>query len=278
MSARDSFVGIGRFLSTRIPACQRSHSDIHCSNFIPWFSFLTDLTASSVQRLLWCHQQQLAIVGVCLGLYVGGFRVNAECITVMWDDASGSEVQGYAVYYGRLGATDTNRVFVGNAKSLDLCGFQYGEIYWFQAASVDPEGIESRPTERLLYGSSPPVPLHSVATIRGPAQSATPVGFEPEVRIDDCYKLVHIAVDVSEDQKVAFETSTDLRTWRKMGVYSSAVGFVEVAEVATDAPWRFYRAIVAPTPHLPPYPSLLPEPEPLPASSSASSSKVTAPE
>jgi hypothetical protein len=81
-------------------------------------------------------------------------RVSASpaCVcTLQWNPSAGTDVAGYAVYYGISGSSVTNRVDVGPALTATLKGLVASSTYFFYVVAYSPLQQESIPSDQLTY-------------------------------------------------------------------------------------------------------------------------------
>ena len=93
---------------------------------------------------------------VCLLVGFNCCSVNAEPmsaipITLAWDGSPDPEVAGYALYYGVLNSSITNRVDLGTTTSATISNLHAGSNYIFFVVAYSAAGIESVPSNLLPY-------------------------------------------------------------------------------------------------------------------------------
>lgn len=72
-------------------------------------------------------------------------------VTVAWDPNPETDIAGYNVYYGVVGAGVTNKVSPGNTTQQQVVSLQPHTQYWFYVTAFNTEGLESDPSQVLTY-------------------------------------------------------------------------------------------------------------------------------
>jgi hypothetical protein len=119
-----------------------------------------------MRLLLWIRILVL-LLGVWLmePLPVAGQAVtNAAPITLGWDPSSDPGVQGYAVYYGPTTAGNLTRIPTGTNLFCRLTNLVVGTTYRIYAVSYSALGVESLPSNEVLY--KPTVPALPVPRLQ----------------------------------------------------------------------------------------------------------------
>jgi hypothetical protein len=75
-----------------------------------------------------------------------------------WNAASDVTVRGYAIYYGPVNQTVTNRIDAGTNLSCTISGLIVGTAYRIHAVSYNTQGIESLPSNQLAFTPTTPNP------------------------------------------------------------------------------------------------------------------------
>jgi len=93
---------------------------------------------------------------VCLLLGFHWCSANAEPmaaipVTLAWDASPDPAVAGYALYYGLLNSSITNRVDLGTTTSATISNLHAGSNYIFFVVAYSAAGIESIPSNTLPY-------------------------------------------------------------------------------------------------------------------------------
>jgi Fibronectin type III domain len=99
-------------------------------------------------------------------------------VTLAWDASPDASVVGYRVYYGL--DIPTNSIMVGTNLSTTVPNLLAGATYTFAATAVDGLGIESLPSNQVLYTvlgpavTNPPPVITLVVTVEHAATVAGP--------------------------------------------------------------------------------------------------------
>ena len=75
----------------------------------------------------------------------------AAPVTLAWEASPDSSVVGYAIYYGIVNASVTSRFDSGSSLRCTLASLYAGSNYFFLAVAYDGSGLESNPSDILLY-------------------------------------------------------------------------------------------------------------------------------
>ncbi len=108
------------------------------------------------------------VAGLCFSGYANTSDEGAE-VLLQWDPSPTFGVAGYAIKYGTESGVYTDDIHVGLRLSYTLTGLSEGETYYITASCYDDAGLESLPSNELVYtvpSTEPPVvvsqPLGSV--------------------------------------------------------------------------------------------------------------------
>jgi len=72
-------------------------------------------------------------------------------VTLAWDPSPDADVTGYNLYYGVVGAAQTNRVDAGAALTSTVSNLLAGTTYFFTATAYNADGVESEPCNTVTY-------------------------------------------------------------------------------------------------------------------------------
>lgn len=84
----------------------------------------------------------------------GGYSVN-----LAWDRSPSLGVAGYRIYYGPASGNYTNNVRAGNVTSNSIPGLAGGGTYFFTVVAYDASGVESLPSNEIIF-------IPGIATLR----------------------------------------------------------------------------------------------------------------
>jgi hypothetical protein len=92
----------------------------------------------------------------CLPVFISAKAAVLPAVpcTLAWNSSSDISVTGYALYYGMTGSGVTNRLDVGTAQTATLSNLTVFSNYFFYVVAYNAAGVESAPSNLLLY--SPP--------------------------------------------------------------------------------------------------------------------------
>jgi hypothetical protein len=94
-----------------------------------------------------------------LGLSSG---LSAQSVTLAWDRNLAADIAGYRLYCGTASGVYSQTIEVGNVTSAKLSALQAGKSYFFVVTDYNTAGLESPPSNQVLYsvtgGSSTPTP------------------------------------------------------------------------------------------------------------------------
>jgi len=71
--------------------------------------------------------------------------------TLAWDPSRDARVAGYAVYYGQVGSTTTNRLDIGAATNATIYSLTVASNYFFYVTSYNTNQLESSPSPIIFY-------------------------------------------------------------------------------------------------------------------------------
>ncbi len=80
--------------------------------------------------------------------------MSAAPVKLAWNASPDSAVTGYALYYHLADSSVANRLDLGPAQSATVSDLEAGSDYLFYVVAYDAAGVESPPSNSLLY--SPP--------------------------------------------------------------------------------------------------------------------------
>ena len=74
-----------------------------------------------------------------------------QSIKLTWNQAGGTNVAGYKIYYGMQSLSYSNSVTAGNTTNITISGFCPGKTYYFSATTYDSTGNESSFASEMSY-------------------------------------------------------------------------------------------------------------------------------
>lgn len=105
------------------------------------------------------HQLSLAVLVLASALWVPADA--SEVVTLAWDANPEADVAGYRLYCGSQPNRYEVITDVGKVTETQVSGLSHGETYYFALTAYNTSGIESLPTEDLVYSvakeDAPPV-------------------------------------------------------------------------------------------------------------------------
>jgi len=164
---------------------------------------------------------------------------NAAPITLAWSAAPDPDVAGYAVYYGLVSQSAVTRVNVGANLSCKITNLIANLTYRIYAVSYNAAGLESIPSDELLY--TPPV---TVAPPAGPRVQLTK-------QADGSMRLNYTATP-GRICGIQFAATPNPPFWQTLtNVTATSLSNVVAVDIsAKQVPQRFYRVALSPQPLL----------------------------
>ena len=100
------------------------------------------------------------------GLLVSGARVRGDSsVTLEWDANSDTNVAGYVLYNGIVGASQLMANDVGNHTSATLSNLLSVATNFFFVTAYDTNGIEGEPSELIVTNLSGSYPYPTISVI-----------------------------------------------------------------------------------------------------------------
>ena len=106
----------------------------------------------------------------CIGFALGWLLVyscHGASVTLLWEPSPDSNVTGYVVYWGTVGAPTPMRQDVGNVTNAPVNDLQLNQTYFFYVTAYDSACNESAPSNVINYT----VPPHRVSLSYSPVLS-----------------------------------------------------------------------------------------------------------
>jgi hypothetical protein len=164
---------------------------------------------------------------ICAVILLGSHPAEAvQRVVLAWDPSPDASVTGYRVYRG-IGPTPVfAAIDVGNTNMCELSDLLEGETYQFYVTAYDAIGIESEPSNTLVFAV--PLPPLSTSVTR------------------DAYDHVWLRLKVPglPGKRVGLLTSTDLVNWEPLYTGAPGVAIDLHVMASTGQPQRFYRSTV----------------------------------
>ncbi len=182
------------------------------------------------------------ITGLILGLIssnAGG--AIAAPIGLGWNASADSAVTGYAVYYGSVSQPALTRLNAGTNLSCRISNLVVGVTYQIYAVSYNWQGVESRPSNELLFT---PVGLPNPAPATGPLLQIS--------RQANGRMRLSSQVTPGTICGIQFASTPNPSTWQTLtNVTANTAGEVVALDMsASQVPQRFYRLALSPQPLL----------------------------
>ncbi len=167
------------------------------------------------------------------------FSEVAAPIQLSWDPAGDPSVRGYALYYGAVGQSPGTRLDVGTSLSGTISGLTVGATYWIYAVSYDTGGIESPPSNQLLF-TAPAAPT-------GPKERELEL-----VRQTDGSMSLNYQGQPGQVYGIQFTSQLNPPVWQTLtNVTANSLSNVIALDISARAvPQRFYRVAHAAQPLL----------------------------
>lgn len=164
-------------------------------------------------------------------------QVIAKPITLGWNPAFDGSVYGYAIYYGRTNQTTNTRIDAGTNLSCTISGMVVGTTYRIFAVSYNAQGVESPPSNQLLYTPTTPAVTNAPPRLQIARQS------------NGSMKLSYTA-GTNKTCAIQFAPTPTAKYWQTLtNVAANQVGDVIATDIsASRVPQRFYRVALTPQP------------------------------
>lgn len=146
-------------------------------------------------------------------------------VTLAWNPLFGIPISGYNVYYGTKSGNYTTKIWTGNNISVTLTGLSYGTTYYIAVSVVDLQGIESAPSDEIVY--TPVAPIVPKPTLTMQKQGAGGVALNGSGPVGKIYDVL---------------ATQDFVNWRVIGTLTNASGSFTFSDPAASRySSRFYR-------------------------------------
>jgi hypothetical protein len=77
--------------------------------------------------------------------------IEPQQVTLMWDQNTEPDLDGYKIYYGDMSGVYPNVINVGNCESCTVTGLAPGKTYYFSATAYNTSGLESDFSDEVVY-------------------------------------------------------------------------------------------------------------------------------
>ncbi len=156
-----------------------------------------------------------------------GQALGSQSVSLAWDPSPDTNVVGYFLHYGTSSGSYPSRIDVGNTTNATVPGLKEGAVYYFVATAYNAAGLESDPSNELLF-TVPGILKMS------PRSSST--------------KPASLAFPVAVGQNYFLEASEDLKFWHPVWVtVGSTNGWIQFQDPQSAyLPRRFYRLAMVP--------------------------------
>ena len=147
-------------------------------------------------------------------------------VTLAWNAANDSSVQGYAIYYGLTNQPATNRLDAGANLRVTMFNMQANRGYRLYAVSYNAQGVESVPSNQILV--TPPAMSRLTLT-----------------RLSDGRAELFFKAAPGTACRVQYAAQASGATWQTLtNLTTDLVGEARVVDAgAAQKTSRFYRAV-----------------------------------
>jgi len=102
--------------------------------------FSSTCVTPAVLAVLFCAAAQAATPGA-----------GNQSLALAWNPSMAAGVAGYHVYYGTKGTTFQHEINAGTNTSIEVPGLQAGQTNTFAVTAYNAQGVESTPSNLLIY-------------------------------------------------------------------------------------------------------------------------------
>ncbi len=165
---------------------------------------------------------------ICAVILLGNLpSLAAQRVMLAWDPSPDASVTGYHVYRGVGPAPVFDAIDVGASNTCELTDLYEGETYQFYVTAYDAMGIESEPSNTLVFA----VPLRPLSPLVTRDSAGRPA--------------MRMKVAALPGKRVALETSTDLVNWVRLSTSTDGGAVDMTVLVSPSQPQRFFRTTLA---------------------------------
>jgi hypothetical protein len=151
-----------------------------------------------------------------------------QSVTLGWNPDTGTNVAGYAVYYGTNSISNTNRIDVGTNTTVTVQGLAAGITYYFAVSAYNVAHVESAPSAPISYI------VPGILTMTPATKSGKPM---------------MINFPVAPGYSFTVQASVDLKTWTNLWQTGTTTSnnWVNFQDTHSGSfPRRYYRLIMTP--------------------------------
>ena len=160
-----------------------------------------------------------------LFLLLGSSKSSAagQSVSLAWDANSETDVIGYIVYMGTVSGSYPITNYVGQATSATVSGLQPGGIYYFVVTAYTASGLESTPSEEIVYQAPGLAP-------------------KPQISMAGGTISVKFPAISGKTYVVEYKNSLTDAEWTPLASIAGSDGLMTVTDAtSSEAPARFYR-------------------------------------
>lgn len=146
----------------------------------------------------------------------------AQTVSLAWDRSADANVAGYRVYMGTTSGNYLITNNVGQATSATVSGLQAGDVYYFVVTAYSSAGVESAPSNEIVY--------------LVPDQS-------PRLQISVASGAINLKFTALSGKTyvVEYKDSLDEVGWNPLTTLGDTNGIVTLSYSTPGTPSRFYR-------------------------------------
>ena len=156
--------------------------------------------------------------------WVSSTNLNAgtQSISLAWDGNSDANVVGYVVYMGTVSGYYPIANNVGQATNATVAGLQPGGTYYFVVTAYTVSGLESAPSEEIVYQAP---------------------GMAPQLQISAVGSTVSVKFVATSGKTyvVEYKNSLDEPQWTLLNSVAGTDGVMAISDSSSGAVSRFYR-------------------------------------
>lgn len=163
-------------------------------------------------------------------------------VALEWDPNLEPEVTGYKLYYGTVSGDYSRSVDAGNSTTTTVSDLVAGVTYYFVVTAYDGNGVESPPSDEIVFEMYLPSHLQLAHLSAGPP----PGPGEPIINCvpNGAFKSdgFGIVTTAPAGSTISLYASSDLQTWTLEANLFSTTGRMLIKDGASvGQPHRFYR-------------------------------------
>ncbi len=166
------------------------------------------------------------LISFCLPLHAA--QNLGQSVTLAWNPDPGTNVAGYAIYYGTNSTSNTNRIDVGANTNATIHGLAAGLTYYFAVSAYNAQAMESAPSAPISYI------VPGILTMTPATKSGKPMT---------------INFPVAPGYSFTVQASVDLKTWTNLWLTGTTTSNAWVNfqdSQRSSFPKRYYRLVMTP--------------------------------